>query len=129
MASPKKTARSIAEDLAEAWSEIQEVRASGFQIMAREKPAAQEVGTQTSLSNASLPLEGLALVFTGTFSIPREDLEEHARSLGAQVQSAVNKKTSALVIGEKPGNSKVSKALALGVPTWTESLYREAGNG
>ncbi|MBN6741405.1 NAD-dependent DNA ligase [Acidithiobacillus sp. MC6.1] len=115
----EKTARSIAEDLAEAWSEIQEVRASGFQIMVREQPAsAASAGWQA--------FEGLALVFTGTFSVPREDLEEQARSLGAQVQSAVNKKTSALVIGEKPGNSKVSKAQALGVPTWTEAFYREA---
>ncbi|MBN6740545.1 NAD-dependent DNA ligase [Acidithiobacillus sp. MC6.1] len=115
----EKTARSIAEDLAEAWSEIQEVRAFGFQIMAREQPA-------SAASAGWRAFEGLALVFTGTFSVPREDLEEQARSLGAQVQSSVNKKTSALVIGEKPGNSKVSKAQALGVSTWTEAFYRES---
>jgi len=111
----EKTAKSIASDLAELWPEIEEVRALGFQL--------QSSSTQERTTGA-LPLQGLALVFTGTFSIPREELEEQARQLGAQVQSAVNKKTSALVVGEKPGNSKVSKANALGVPTWTEDQYR-----
>ncbi len=111
----EKTAKSIAADLAEAWPEIETILGMGFRLL---------TSTQDQGDPRQQPLQGFSLVFTGTFSIPREELEEQARQSGAQVQSAVSKKTTALVVGDKPGNSKISKARALGVSTWSESDYR-----
>ncbi len=114
------TATSIAASLKIAWSEIDAIRRMGIPLIPS-KPAKNAVQAQ--------PFAGLSLVFTGTFSENREMLEGRAEALGAKVQSSVNGKTSALVIGEKPGASKTTKAAALGTPIWTEAefLFRIGG--
>ncbi|MEB8476690.1 MULTISPECIES: BRCT domain-containing protein [Acidithiobacillus] len=66
-------------------------------------------------------MSGLHVVFTGTFSRPREDLEQMAREAGATVQSSVSKATNRLYVGDKPGASKVNKAASLGITMLTES--------
>ena len=71
--------------------------------------------------SGSLPLEGKSYVVTGTLaSMGREEAEDKLRGLGATATSSVTKKTTALIVGEKPGKSKIEKADKLGVPRMTE---------
>lgn len=63
-----------------------------------------------------LPLEGKSYIITGTLSaMGREEAEDKLRALGATVTSSVTKKTTALIVGEKPGKSKLEKAEQLGI--------------
>ena len=50
----------------------------------------------------------------------REEAEDRLRQLGATVTSSVTKNTTALIVGEKPGKSKLDKAAKLGIPTISE---------
>ena len=76
-------------------------------------------------ATAEQPLAGVTLVFTGVFSAgSREEMEDEAEQLGANVQKAVNSKTKYLVCGSKVGASKLAKAEALGVQVLTEAEYQ-----
>ena len=62
-------------------------------------------------------LEGLTFVVTGTLpEHSRDEAKEALETLGAKVTGSVSNKTTALIAGEAPGASKVSKAESLGVP-------------
>ena len=63
-----------------------------------------------------LPLAGKSYIVTGTLeSMGREEAEDKLRQLGATVTSSVTKNTTALIVGEKPGKSKLEKAEKLGL--------------
>jgi DNA ligase (NAD+) len=84
-----------------------------------------------SLEDESIPapagsdlLEGLSMVVTGTLeSMSREQAEAAIAARGGKATGSVSGKTSALVIGEGPGGSKVSKAEQLGVPMIDEARF------
>jgi DNA ligase (NAD+) len=84
-----------------------------------------------SLEDESIPapagsdlLEGLSMVVTGTLeSMSREQAEAAIAARGGKATSSVSGKTSALVMGEGPGGSKVSKAEQLGVPMIDEAHF------
>ncbi len=64
----------------------------------------------------NLPLVGKSYIVTGTLeSMGREEAEDKLRQLGATVTSSVTKNTTALIVGEKPGKSKLEKAEKLGL--------------
>jgi DNA ligase (NAD+) len=74
---------------------------------------------------ASLPLNGLTFVITGTLSgLQRDSAEDALRELGAKVSGSVSKKTSFLVVGADAG-SKLAKAQSLGVPILDEAALEE----
>lgn len=61
-------------------------------------------------------LEGLNVVFSGLSNRFKGDgVEEYLESFGAKCGHSVSKKTNYLIIGDKPGQSKVNKANELGV--------------
>lgn len=67
-------------------------------------------------SGAVLPLEGKSYVVTGTLeSMRREEAEDRLRKMGAVVTSSVTRGTTALVVGEKPGKTKLEKAGKMGI--------------
>ncbi|MDX1448130.1 MAG: NAD-dependent DNA ligase LigA [Acidimicrobiia bacterium] len=69
-------------------------------------------------------LSGLTLVVSGTLSgFTREEAQEAIVSRGGKATGSVSKNTTALVVGEGPGASKVNKAESLGVPVITEDLF------
>ena len=76
-----------------------------------------------SLADASITpapgsdlLAGLSFVVTGTLeSLSREQAEAAIVARGGKATGSVSGKTTALVVGEGPGGSKVSKAEQLGV--------------
>lgn len=106
----------IAEQLGFRWPSIQHMLGLGFNL--RRTPLLNESTNSTS------PISGKGIVFTGTMlSGSREDMEARARSLGANVQSTVNRKTDYLVCGEKVGAGKTNKAKELGIGIITEQEY------
>jgi DNA ligase (NAD+) len=74
---------------------------------------------------ASLPLNGLSFVITGTLAgLQRDAAEDALRELGAKVSGSVSKKTSFLVVGADAG-SKLAKAQSLGVRILDETALDE----
>ena len=73
-----------------------------------------------------LPLNGKSYIVTGTLSrMGREEAEDKLRELGATVTSSVTKNTTALIVGEKPGKSKMDKAEKLGITVIGEDEFLE----
>lgn len=70
------------------------------------------------------PIAGKRLVFTGAMSKSRDEMKAECESLSGIAQGSVNKKTDYLVIGDKVGESKLSKARSLGITIITEEEYR-----
>jgi NAD-dependent DNA ligase (contains BRCT domain type II) len=70
------------------------------------------------------PLTGSSYVVTGTLeSFSREEARAVLEELGAKVTDSVSKKTAALIVGEEPGNSKLTKAQKLGTPILQEAEF------
>ena len=77
-----------------------------------------------------LPLAGKSYIVTGTLnSMGREEAEDKLRELGAVVTSTVTKTTTALIVGEKPGKSKLEKADKFGTARMSESEFLELIGG
>ena len=71
-------------------------------------------------------LAGLHIVFSGKSAyFPGDAVEEYLESLGAKCGHTVNKKVNYLVVGEKPGPAKVSKAKEIGVEMLGEIEFYE----
>lgn len=75
---------------------------------------------------SALPLAGKSYIISGTLEgYGREEAEDLLRNLGATVTSSVTKTTTALILGEKPGKSKLDKAAKLGIPTLDQAGFLE----
>ena len=75
-------------------------------------------------SDAPQTLVGKAVVVTGTLAnFSREGAEAAIKSRGGKSPGSVSAKTFAVVIGESPGASKVTKAEQLGVPMLDEAGF------
>ena len=73
---------------------------------------------------STLPLAGKSYIISGTLAdYGREEAEDKLRELGATVTSSVTKNTTALILGEKPGKSKLDKAEKLGIATLSEAEF------
>jgi DNA ligase (NAD+) len=71
-------------------------------------------------------LVGKAVVVTGTLaSYSREGAEAAIKSRGGKSPGSVSAKTFAVVVGESPGASKVTKAEQLGIPVLDEAGFEE----
>ena len=69
-------------------------------------------------------LEGMSVVVTGTLErYNREETEEAIKARGGKAPGSVSKKTTAVVVGEAPGASKLTKAEQLGVPIIDEDGF------
>jgi DNA ligase (NAD+) len=72
------------------------------------------------------PLTGNTYVITGTLEdFSREQAAAALEQLGAKVTNSVSKKTTGLVVGEEPGNSKLTKAQREGVPLLDEGELKK----
>jgi len=104
---------------------VARLRAGGVNT---EEPGA--AGTSEGGAGAAATLEqtlaGKAVVVTG--GVPgytREGAEEAIMARGGTSPGSVSKKTFALVVGDAPGASKLSKAEQLGTPTIDASAFEE----
>ena len=103
-----KVSASVRDYFAEHPDIVQQLTEAGFQVASASSNLSKEV--------EPLPLTGQTYVITGSFeAYTRDELAEQLRARGAKVASAVSKKTTGLIAGEKAG-SKLSKAQSLGVP-------------
>lgn len=73
-------------------------------------------------------ISGKSIVFTGKMKANREGMQNHAKELGAIIQSGVSSKTDILVTGDKVGQSKINKAKQHNVKILTEMDYYELVN-
>ncbi len=72
------------------------------------------------------PLRALTFVITGTLpTLSREAAGEWIESQGGRVISSVSGNTSYLLVGDRPGSSKVRRAGELGVPSISEGELQE----
>jgi DNA ligase (NAD+) len=75
----------------------------------------------TFTDTTNLPLAHKSYVITGSLaSMGREAAEARIRELGGTATSGVVRGTTAVVVGEKPGKSKLDKATKLNIPTINE---------
>ncbi len=65
------------------------------------------------------------IVFTGKLEHPRAALEKIARQLGAKASNAISAKTDFLVVGDKPGKSKLDAAKKYDIRIISEELWSE----
>lgn len=80
----------------------------------------------TAAERSVLPqtLAGRAVVVTGSLEgFTREGAEIAIRSRGGKSPGSVSKKTAAVVVGDEPGASKLSKAADLGIPILDEAQF------
>jgi DNA ligase (NAD+) len=83
-----------------------------------------EVGDE--LKPVEGPLTGQTYVITGTLErFSRDEAAAALEAKGAKVSNSVSGKTSGLVVGEEPGNSKLTKARKLEVPVLSEAELLE----
>jgi DNA ligase (NAD+) len=68
------------------------------------------------------PLSGNTYVITGTLeAFTRDDAAAALEAKGAKIVNSVSGKTTGLIVGEEPGNSKLTKARKLEVPLLSEA--------
>jgi DNA ligase (NAD+) len=86
--------------------------------------------SQNQADDASHPLAGKSLVFTGTLhSGSRDELSKQAKTKGAKVAGSVSAKTDYLVAGDNVGANKLNAARDKGVNIITEQEFLELLNG
>jgi DNA ligase (NAD+) len=89
---------------------VEELRSLGLRF---------EIGDE--LKPVEGPLTGKTYVITGTLERwSRDEAAAELEARGAKVSNAVSGKTTGLVVGEEPGNAKLTKARKLEVPLLTE---------
>jgi DNA ligase (NAD+) len=86
----------------------------------------RDLGLRFEVGEEERPVEGpltrQTFVITGTLeNYSRDEAAAALQALGAKVTESVSKKTTGLVVGEEPGNSKLTKAQRSGVPLLTEA--------
>jgi DNA ligase (NAD+) len=92
-------------------------------IIEKLRAAGVEFG-RVEISTEPQTLVGKAVVVTGTLSgFSREGAEEAIKSRGGKSPGSVSAKTFAVVIGESPGASKVTKAEQLNIPILDEAGF------
>jgi DNA ligase (NAD+) len=78
------------------------------------------------IEGAPRTLAGLSVVVTGTLEgFSREEAEAEIKARGGKSPGSVSAKTAAVVVGEGPGASKLTKAQDLGVPILDEQGFRD----
>jgi DNA ligase (NAD+) len=76
------------------------------------------------------PLTGKTYVITGTLeAFSRDQAAAELEARGAKVVNSVSGKTTGLIVGEEPGNSKLTKARKLDVPLLAEQDLLELLRG
>ncbi|MBQ1338959.1 MAG: NAD-dependent DNA ligase LigA [Thermoguttaceae bacterium] len=75
-------------------------------------------------ANAIKPLDGKTICVTGTLvNYDRVGIKETIERFGGKASSSVSKKTTYLLVGSEPGDTKVNKAKELGTPVITEEEF------
>lgn len=77
-----------------------------------------------------LGIKGKHVCVTGKLVVPRKDAHRLIRDYGGIPQDRVTKETDWLVVGGKPGGTKVFQAIKYGIPVISEQdLWANLGSG
>ena len=94
------------------------------ELIDRLAAAGVQMGEEKAPSAGGGPLEGVTLVVSGTLEgFTREEAEAAIEAAGGRATGSVSAKTTALVVGESPGASKVNRATELGIPIIDEATF------
>jgi len=90
----------------------------------------RDLGLRFEIAEEDKPVEGRltgnSYVITGTLeAFTRDEAAAQLEALGAKVSNSVSSKTTALVVGEDPGKSKLTKAEKTGIPQLDEAALLE----
>ncbi|MGA7269879.1 MAG: BRCT domain-containing protein, partial [Acidimicrobiia bacterium] len=86
--------------------------------------AGVQMAEETAQDQGPGTLDGAAIVVSGTLSgYSREEAEAAIEAAGGRATGSVSARTTALVVGEAPGQAKVTKAENLGVPIIDETTF------
>jgi len=90
----------------------------------------RELGLRFEIADEDKPVEGRltgrSYVITGTLeAFTRDEAAARLEGLGAKVSNSVSSKTTALIVGEDPGKSKLTKAEKAGIPQLGEAELLE----
>jgi DNA ligase (NAD+) len=113
----------IAESIV-AWAQRESTRTLVARLKAAGVNPTQAVQRAPAAETASGPYAGKTFVITGTLSEERDAVAAWIEARGGKVTDSVSKKTSYVVIGEAPGQSKVTKATSLNIPMIDEAALR-----
>ena len=91
---------------------VEELRQAGVQMSGG--------GAAQKVSNL---LEGKSIVVSGVFSVSREEIKALIEANGGSATGSVSGKTSYLLAGDKPGDSKMKKAASLGIEVIDEPQF------
>ena len=92
---------------------VEKLRAAGLNFDGPERPDVPQT------------LAGMSVVVTGTLEgFTREQIEDAIKSRGGKSPGSVSKKTTAVVLGRDPGQSKATKAEELDIPTIDEAAFQ-----
>lgn len=79
---------------------------------------------KSAKASVSNKLKGIVMLATGTLkNFTRDGIQESVIENGGTFASGVSKKVNYILVGDAPGQSKIDKALKLGVPMITEDEY------
>ena len=78
---------------------------------------------KTEINQSISPFNSKKIVFTGTMSESRAELQKQAKAFGVNVGKSVSSKTDFLIIGENVGQSKIKDAETHQVEILTEAEY------
>lgn len=81
-----------------------------------------EVDEQTA-QPASQKLNGMNIIVSGVFSIPRDELKAIIEQNGGKNVSSISKNTTFVLAGEKMGPEKRKKAESLNIPIYSEEDF------
>ena len=91
---------------------VDKLRAAGVNLRGPDRPDVEPV------------LGGMSVVVTGTLAgYSRDEAEAAIKARGGKSPGSVSKKTTAVVVGESPGASKLTKAEELGIPVLDEAGF------
>jgi DNA ligase (NAD+) len=94
----------------------------------------RKLGLRLEIADDDKPVEGRLTgkqyVITGTLeAFTRDEAAARLEALGAKVSNSVSSKTTALIVGEDPGKSKLTKAEKAGIPQLNEAGLLELLGG
>ena len=98
--------------------------ASHRELLARLRAAGVRTDADVPVATGPQTLAGMAVVVTGTLAgYTRAEVEDAITSRGGTSPGSVSKRTAAVVVGDSPGASKLTKAESLGIPILDEAGF------
>ena len=80
-----------------------------------------DIEEQLAAAISRVSMVGKEVCITGVLSSPRHEIEREIVLHGGIPKNGVTKNLAFLIVGEKPGGTKVSKAVKYGIPVISES--------